>query len=89
MTFQYHPEIAKLGAAHLVTPDLDKSLWFFHEIIGLEITARTENKVYLRAAMEHEHHSLMLEAGDRAEARPRLLARAAARGSRGLPHDPH
>lgn len=66
MNFQYHPEVAKLGAAHLITPDLDKSLWFFHEVIGLEITARTENKVYLRAAMEREHHSLVLEAGDRA-----------------------
>ncbi|TQS88950.1 2,3-dihydroxybiphenyl 1,2-dioxygenase [Arthrobacter sp. TS-15] len=66
--FRYHPEIAKLGAAHLFTPDLEKSLWFFHDVIGLEITARTENKVYLRAAMEREHHSLVLEAGDR----PRL-----------------
>ncbi|MCM1011726.1 MULTISPECIES: VOC family protein [unclassified Brevibacterium] len=66
MPAHFHPEIAKLGAAHLVTPDLEKSLWFFHEVIGLEITARTETKVYLRAAMEREHHSLVLEAGDRA-----------------------
>ena len=64
--FRHYPEIAKLGAAHLYTPDLDKSLWFFHDILGLHITARTETKVYLRAGMEHEHHSLVLEAGDRA-----------------------
>lgn len=63
---KYAPEIAKLGHAHLITPDLEKSLWFFHEILGLEITDRTETKVYLRAAMEREHHSLVLEAGDRA-----------------------
>ncbi|QBF33362.1 VOC family protein [Thalassococcus sp. S3] len=66
LNFRYHPEIAKLGAAHLVTPDLEKSLWFFRDILGLHVTARTENKVYLRAGMELEHHSLVLEAGDRA-----------------------
>ncbi|MEZ3161607.1 VOC family protein [Microbacterium sp. BWT-B31] len=65
-TYRYHPEIAKLGAAHLVTPDLDKSLWFFRDVIGLHVVARTENKVYLRADLEAEHHSLVLEAGDRA-----------------------
>lgn len=64
--FRHYPEIAKLGAAHLVTPDLEKSLWFFHDILGLHITARTETKVYLRAETEREHHSLVLEAGDRA-----------------------
>jgi catechol 2,3-dioxygenase-like lactoylglutathione lyase family enzyme len=64
--FRYHPEIAKLGTAHLFTPDLEKSVWFFHDILGMHITARTDTKVYLRAAMEREHHSLVLEAGDRA-----------------------
>lgn len=62
----YSPEIAKLGHAHLVTPDLEKSLWFFHDVIGLEITERSESIVYLRANMEREHHSLVLEQGDRA-----------------------
>lgn len=64
--FRHYPEIAKLGYGHLVTPDLDKSLWFFHDVIGLEIVDRTDTKVYLRAAMEREHHSLVLEQGDRA-----------------------
>ena len=32
------PEIAKLGHVALVTPDLEKSLWFFKELIGLEET---------------------------------------------------
>ncbi|MBO0704862.1 MAG: VOC family protein [Candidatus Dormibacteraeota bacterium] len=62
----FPPEIAKLGHVHLVTPDLTKSLWFFHELLGLEITERTETTVYLRANMEREHHSLVLEQGDRA-----------------------
>lgn len=59
------PEIAKLGHVSLVTPDLEKSLWFFHDVIGLEITERSANTVYLRANMELEHHSLALKAGDR------------------------
>lgn len=59
------PEIAKLGYVSLVTPDLEKSLWFFQDVIGLEITERSSNTVYLRANMEREHHSLALKAGDR------------------------
>lgn len=60
------PEIAKLGHVSLVTPNLEKSLWFFKDVIGLEEIERTGNKVYLRANTEFEHHSLILEAGDRA-----------------------
>lgn len=65
MSLRYQPEIAKLGAAHLVTPDLEKSLWFFRDIIGLHVVAQSETKAYLRAEMEHEHHSLVLEQGER------------------------
>lgn len=60
-----NPEIAKLGHVSLVTPDLDKSLWFFHDVLGLEITERSNDTVYLRANQEFEHHSLQLKAGDR------------------------
>lgn len=59
------PEIAKLGHVSLVTPDLKKSLWFFHDVLGLEITERSQNTVYLRANGEFEHHSLVLKSGDR------------------------
>ncbi|MEK3934907.1 VOC family protein [Sporosarcina sp. FSL W7-1349] len=61
-----NPEIAKLGHVSLVTPNLEKSLWFFHEVLGLEITERSSDTVYLRAYGEFEHHSLVLKAGDRA-----------------------
>lgn len=59
------PEIAKLGHVSLAVPDLEKSLWFFHDVLGLEITERSRDTVYLRANMEFEHHSLVLKAGDR------------------------
>lgn len=60
-----NPEIAKLGHVSLVTPNLDQSLWFFHDILGLEITERSKDTVYLRGNTEFEHHSLELKAGDR------------------------
>ncbi|EKN67770.1 VOC family protein [Schinkia azotoformans] len=62
----YIPEIAKLGHVSLVTPNLQKSLWFFHEVLGLEITERSKDTVYLRVNNEFEHHSLVFLAGDRA-----------------------
>lgn len=60
------PEIAKLGHVALVTPDLEKSLWFFKELIGLEETETVDGTVYLRAWGDFEHHTLSLTAGDRA-----------------------
>ncbi|MER2107034.1 MAG: VOC family protein [Solibacillus sp.] len=58
------PEIAKLGHVALVTSDLQKSLFFFKEIIGLEETAEIDGVHYLRAYSDFQHHTLSLEAGD-------------------------
>lgn len=58
------PEIAKLGHVALVTSDLEKSLFFFKEIIGLEETAEIDGVHYLRAYSDFQHHTLSLEAGD-------------------------
>lgn len=60
------PEIAKLGHVALVTTDLEKSLWFFKEVIGLEETEEIDGTVYLRAWGDFEHHTLSLRAGDEA-----------------------
>ena len=54
------PEIAKLGHVALVTPDLEKSLWFFKELIGLEETETVDGTVYLRAWGDFEHHTLSI-----------------------------
>lgn len=58
--------IAKLGHVALITPDLDTSLWFWRDIVGLEEVARADGTVYLRAWGEFEHHSLSLTAGPEA-----------------------
>jgi biphenyl-2,3-diol 1,2-dioxygenase len=57
------PSIAKLGHVALVTPDMDRSLWFWSEVIGLEEVQRTGEAVFLRGWGEFEHHSLSLREG--------------------------
>jgi catechol 2,3-dioxygenase len=57
------PSIAKLGHVGIVTPDMEKSLWFWRDVIGLEEVERTGDTVYLRAWGEFEHHSLSLREG--------------------------
>lgn len=59
------PEIAKLGYVSLVTADLEKSLFFFKEVIGLEETAVINGVHYLRAWGDFQLHTLSLEQGIR------------------------
>lgn len=63
--FIYAPEIAKLGHVALVTEDLETSLWFFKEVIGLEETRAVNGTHYLRAWGDFEHHSLSIKAGEK------------------------
>jgi catechol 2,3-dioxygenase len=58
------PELARLGHVALRTPDLEASLRFFDEIVGLEVVERGRDAAYLRAWGDHEHHTLALVAGD-------------------------
>ncbi|WP_049954899.1 VOC family protein [Halostagnicola larsenii] len=60
------PKLARLGHVALETPDLDESMTFFHDAIGLEEVTREGGTVYLRAADEFEHHSLTLTETDSA-----------------------
>ncbi len=61
--FNVLPEIAKLGHVALVSTDLEKSLWFFKEVVGLEETEEVDGVHYLRAWGDFEHHTLSLTAG--------------------------
>ncbi|MEH7249267.1 VOC family protein [Neobacillus niacini] len=62
--FEYLPEIAKLGHVAVISADLEKSLWFFKDVVGLEETAVADGVHYLRAWGDFEHHSLTLQAGE-------------------------
>ena len=59
-----NPEISKLGHFGLVSTDLEKSLWFFKEVIGLEETEVADGVHYLRAWGDFEHHTLTIRAGE-------------------------
>lgn len=56
-------EVAMLGHAAYVVPNLEKSLWFWKDVVGLIETERTADAVYLRGFHEFEHHSLVLMQG--------------------------
>jgi catechol 2,3-dioxygenase len=57
------PQIAKLGHVALATPDLERSLWFFSDVVGLDEVERRDGVVYLRAWGDWEHHTLSLRDG--------------------------
>lgn len=54
------PSIAHAGGINIGTPDLEKSLWFFRDLLGMEVTEQNENVAYLRGYQERIHHSLVL-----------------------------
>ncbi len=54
------PQIAHAGGINIGTPDLEKSLWFFRDLLGMEVTAQSADVAYLRGYQERVHHSLVL-----------------------------
>ena len=60
------PPVAKLGHVAAETPDLEESVWFFRDVIGLKEVERVDDTVYLRAQRDWEHHTLSLTAGEEA-----------------------
>lgn len=52
--------LARLGHVMLRTPDIEKSLWFFDTVAGLNVVERTEDTAYLRGWGDFEHHTLAL-----------------------------
>lgn len=60
------PQIAQAGAITLGTPNLEKSLGFFRDLLGMEVVYETADVAYLRGYMELTHHSLILRRSDEA-----------------------
>lgn len=61
-----HPQLHSLGHVALQTPDLESSMRFFQDAVGLEEVERANGTVYLRAPDEFDHHSLSLTEADSA-----------------------
>ncbi|MDV9172668.1 catechol 2,3-dioxygenase [Streptomyces sp. W16] len=55
-------DIAHIGHAQLFTPDLDASVAFFTDYLGLTVNGQDGDTVYLRTYDDYEHHSLVLTA---------------------------
>ena len=53
-------DIAQLAHVELLTPELERTTWFFKELIGLQETTRDGQSVYLRAYEDFYHHTLKL-----------------------------
>ncbi|MDQ7040314.1 MAG: catechol 2,3-dioxygenase [Rhodothermus sp.] len=56
-------EVAQLAHVELITPKPEESLWFFRDMLGLEVTETVGQSVYLRAYEDFYHHTLKLTEG--------------------------
>ncbi len=54
--------ILRLNHAVIRVPDLELANAYYCEVVGLIETARTDDRVYLKAWDEHQHHSIILQA---------------------------
>ncbi|MFC9843528.1 catechol 2,3-dioxygenase [Streptomyces sp. NPDC060223] len=66
-------DIAHLGHVELLTPDLEGSLRFFTDYLGLTVNGQHGDSYYLRTWDDYEHHSLVLTAYDTAGMRRTAL----------------
>lgn len=70
MNFRIHPE-AKIGHIHLTVSDLDRSINFYRNILGFEITQfYGSDAVFLSAGNYHHHIGLNTWAGKGAPSPP-------------------
>jgi catechol 2,3-dioxygenase len=86
-------DIAHLGAVELKTPDPERSLWYFRDVLGMDVVHRNEQSVYLRGFGDYACSTLKLTeasapgigcASWRAVSRPALERRVRAIEDTGL-----
>ena len=66
MTKTKHPLASHLAHVELLTPNPEGSLWFFHDVLGLEVVETDGQSAYLRGWGDLYHHSLKLTESPRA-----------------------
>lgn len=52
--------ILRLGHVDVSVPDLDLSTAYYTQVMGMQVTARKDDEVYLKCWDEEDHHSLRL-----------------------------
>lgn len=55
MSDAIHPGV-RIGHVHLKVADLDRALWFYHEVLGFEIVQRFGNSAAFVSAGGYHHH---------------------------------
>jgi catechol 2,3-dioxygenase len=55
-------DVAHLGHLELMTPKPDESLGFFRDVLGMTISGRAGDSVYLRGWDDYERYTLKLTA---------------------------
>lgn len=56
--------VMRLGRVEVRVMDLEKSIDYYSNVIGLQMTARENNRAYFKAWDEEDHHSLILVESD-------------------------
>jgi catechol 2,3-dioxygenase len=57
--------ISQVAHVELITPRLEESIAFFRDLVGMEITERVGDSVYLRTWGEYFHHTIVLTTGEK------------------------
>lgn len=63
----YLRTVAHLGHVEISVTEFEKSIWFFTEVMGLVLTEVDNDRAYLRAWQDYDHHTLVLKASNRSE----------------------
>lgn len=56
--------IAHIGHVEISVSNMEKSLWFYTEVMGLVLTEQDGDYAYLRAWQDFDHHTLVLKAAN-------------------------
>src|SRR5699024_9663602 len=57
--------ILRLSHVDVMVTDLDLSTAYYTEVMGMDVTAKTDDAVYLKCWEEEDHHSLRLRYSSR------------------------
>jgi catechol 2,3-dioxygenase len=50
-----HPQV-RIGHVHLKVSDLERSIWFYHDVLGFEVTQRYGREAAFLSAGNYHHH---------------------------------
>lgn len=62
------PNVVRASYLELIVTDLERSRWFWVDMLGFHVTAEDDEALYLRGTEEAVHHSLILRRGPHAAA---------------------